>query len=213
MKKSVYSLVLSDAVVSAIDRAAYSQGLSRSALINSVLADYVSYVTPEKRMQDIFRTIEELFGDTAYRCVPQPSESMFSLRAPLAYKYNPTIRYCLELFRGSDPEGNIGVLRISLRTQSTALQSHLETFFSLWAKLEQYYTSRPGKPLTGGRYEKAIRPAHKMSDDELGRGIAAYIETVEENLNRYFSCLGETEAVRAVEEGYRKYRSEKATVE
>ena len=38
MKKSVYSLVLSDDVVTAADKAATKRGLSRSALINEVLA-------------------------------------------------------------------------------------------------------------------------------------------------------------------------------
>ena len=38
MKKSVYSLVLSDDVIAAVDRAAYQNGLSRSAMINRILA-------------------------------------------------------------------------------------------------------------------------------------------------------------------------------
>ena len=37
MNKSVYSLVLSDEVVEAVDHAAYRAGMSRSAFINSVL--------------------------------------------------------------------------------------------------------------------------------------------------------------------------------
>ena len=41
MKKSVYSLVLSDDVVAAVDRTAYQQGVSRSAMINQILAEYV----------------------------------------------------------------------------------------------------------------------------------------------------------------------------
>ena len=60
MKKSVYSLVLSDDVVEAVDRAAYQNGLSRSAMVNQILADYVSYTTPEKRMREIFSQVERL---------------------------------------------------------------------------------------------------------------------------------------------------------
>ena len=54
MGKSVYSLVLSDEVVEAVDRAAYLAGMSRSAYINKILAQSVSYVTPEQRINDIF---------------------------------------------------------------------------------------------------------------------------------------------------------------
>ena len=57
MKKSVYSLVLSDDIIEAIDRLAYKQGASRSAVINEILAEAVSYTTPEKRMNDIFGSI------------------------------------------------------------------------------------------------------------------------------------------------------------
>ena len=60
MKKSVYSLVLSDDVVEAVDRAAYQNGLSRSAMVNQILADYVSYTTPEKRMREIFSQVDTL---------------------------------------------------------------------------------------------------------------------------------------------------------
>ena len=54
MSRSVYSLVLSDDVIRAVDRAAYAMNTSRSNLINQILAEYVSYTTPEKRMKDIF---------------------------------------------------------------------------------------------------------------------------------------------------------------
>ena len=58
MKKSVYSIVLADDVVEAIDEMAYSLGTSRSNLINQILAERVSMMTPEIRMRDIFSRIE-----------------------------------------------------------------------------------------------------------------------------------------------------------
>ena len=57
VSKSVYSLVLSDDVVAAVDRAAYGLDTSRSNLINQLLADYVSFITPEKRRKDIFDSL------------------------------------------------------------------------------------------------------------------------------------------------------------
>ena len=47
MKKSVYSIVLSDDVIDKIDELAYRTNTSRSNLINQILADHVSYTTPE----------------------------------------------------------------------------------------------------------------------------------------------------------------------
>lgn len=48
MKKSVYSVVLSDEVIAKVDRIAYMNNTNRSNMINQILADYVSLTTPEK---------------------------------------------------------------------------------------------------------------------------------------------------------------------
>ena len=45
MANSVYSIVLNDAVVEAIDRLAYQNGTNRSSMINRILAERVSYTT------------------------------------------------------------------------------------------------------------------------------------------------------------------------
>ena len=87
MNKSVYSLVLMDDVVEQIDRVAYEMNTSRSNMINQILAEYVSYMTPEKRMREIFSAVEQqLTGDSTFQVLLQPSDSMFSLRSALAYK-------------------------------------------------------------------------------------------------------------------------------
>ena len=60
MSKSVYSVVLMDDVVDAVDRLAYEAGTNRSNMINRILAEYVQLATPEQRMQDIFSSIRML---------------------------------------------------------------------------------------------------------------------------------------------------------
>ena len=62
MQKSVYSIVLSDDVVACIDRLAYANGTSRSNMINQILAEHVSYTTPEKRRGDIFSKAVEMIN-------------------------------------------------------------------------------------------------------------------------------------------------------
>jgi metal-responsive CopG/Arc/MetJ family transcriptional regulator len=61
MKKTLYSLMLSDDVVQAVD-AAHRMGTSRSNLVNQILAEYVSVPTPERRISDIFTAIEKLMS-------------------------------------------------------------------------------------------------------------------------------------------------------
>ena len=46
MSKSVYSVVLMDDVVDAVDRLAYEAGTNRSNMINRILAEYVQLATP-----------------------------------------------------------------------------------------------------------------------------------------------------------------------
>ena len=121
MNKSVYSLVLTDDVVAEIDRIAYENGTSRSNTVNQILAEYVSYDTPEKRIREVFSEVENLLtGSSRFQVMMQPSDSMFSLRSALAYKYNPTVRYSVELNRNLQPA--IGELRVSVRSQSSALR-------------------------------------------------------------------------------------------
>ena len=139
MKKSVYSLVLMDDVVQAIDEMAYSMNTSRSNLINQILAERVSFVTPEMRMQRIFSQIENLMN-SSFQLLEQPSDAMLSIKSPLKYKYKPTIKYSIELYRTF--EKAVGKLKISVRTQSNQLIAEMNNFFNLWQSIENKYMAR-----------------------------------------------------------------------
>ena len=64
MNKSLYSLMLMDDVVKEVDKLALRAGTSRSNLVNERLAEYVSVSTPEKQIDSIFRSMEELLSRT-----------------------------------------------------------------------------------------------------------------------------------------------------
>ena len=65
MAKTVYSIVLDDEVVRAVDALAGSQGLSRSAAINRILAQHVQMDTAEQRIQDVFAVLEQMAQGSA----------------------------------------------------------------------------------------------------------------------------------------------------
>ena len=67
MSKSVYSLVLTDEIVRAIDSLAYRMNTSRSALIDRILAEKLSMQTPEIRMRNIMENIGSFFDDEIFR--------------------------------------------------------------------------------------------------------------------------------------------------
>ena len=64
MKKTLYSLMLSDDVVREIDRLAHQMGTSRSNLVNMILAERVQLRTPEQQINDIFDGIGQLLADS-----------------------------------------------------------------------------------------------------------------------------------------------------
>ncbi len=196
LKKSIYSLVLSDAVVSAADRVAYSRGISRSALIDEILAQSLSCVTPEMRMRDIFLSLESLMqDDRIFKVQGRNSDSMLSLFSALQYKYRPTIRYSVELYRQFKGDA-FGELKIQSRTQSLQLLSALEDFYRLWIESEQAYLG--GRSISYRMGDgKLIRQLslppgrNSYSETELGEGIAAYIRSFDRAMKIYFESDGD----------------------
>ena len=203
MKKSVYSLVLSDDVIAAVDRAAYQNGLSRSAMINRILAQAVSYTTPEQRMGEIFSQVERLLNGEVFQSLSQPSDSMMSLRSALAYKYNPNVRYSVELYPDRPGEGE---LRVSLRSQSSALILYLGQFFRLWAKIEQAYVGGADCVIQDGKYARRLKLPARVSHREQGAVLAGYIRAMEQGLRAFFHSLDDPrQAAASVEQAYQNY--------
>ena len=195
MKKAVYSLVLSEDVVEAVDRMAYSRGTSRSNLINQILAEAVGYVTPERRMADIMQTLSRQMTGL-FQLQEQASEGMLTIRSPLRYRYKPTIRYRVELYR--QPEHAIGVLHASFRTQSKALIDDATAFFRTWAAAEQAHglCSKDDFTIEDGTWNRVfrMRAQSHVSSEELGEMIGLYIKKADAALKAYFAALPDKEA-------------------
>ena len=157
MKKTLYSLMLNDEVVREVDALAHRMGTNRSNLINQILAEYVNYTTPERRINDVLSTIQQLMSPSR-DFVPffAPNTYSMSLKSSLEYKYRPTVKYEVELYRaGGD---SIGELTVIFRTQSTALIQAMTSFFRLWKRIEDALalTNKEVVDALGGL------PAHKL---------------------------------------------------
>ncbi|MBQ8922103.1 MAG: ribbon-helix-helix protein, CopG family [Oscillospiraceae bacterium] len=190
MNKSVYSLVLSDDVVEAVDRLAYTRGTSRSNLINQLLAEAVGYVTPERRMAEILQTLSaQMTG--LYQLQEQATDGILTIRSPLRYRYKPTIRYRVELFR--QPEQALGTLYASFRTQSKPLIGDATAFFAAWTALEQQHgLCKPEDSEIGdGCWTRRFRIRANQSTDsqEIGAAIGRYIKRLDTALKAYFAAL------------------------
>ena len=192
MKKTLYSLMLSEDVVREVDALAHRMGTNRSALINRILAEYVNYVTPEQRINDVLSHIEQLMMPSR-ELVPVFAPNSFSmyLKSSLEYKYRPTVKYEVELFKG---EGEtIGQLSIVFRTQSMALISAMTEFFTLWSRIETAHLL----PLTGVQIEYAVAegkflralaaPDRVCSANELAEAISEYIKLFDSLMKAYLA--------------------------
>ena len=226
MKKSVYSLVLMDEVVEAIDRMAYTRNTSRSNLINQILAEHVSYVTPEMRMRDIFSCLEQILSEECYQIQSQASDSMFSIRSPIRYKYRPTVRYSIELYQ--KPEELAGELRVSVRSSSQSFLEAIGVFFRWWIEMENHFLEKiysEGVPCSyeEGKYQRGFsrlceaesltsfekENARKGNQPEealeMANVIGSYIKVLDQCLKFYFEHQEEPELAERLSGYYKCY--------
>ena len=193
MKKTLYSLMLSDEVVAEIDRLAHKYGTNRSNLINQILAEHVNLVTPERRINDIFTAIEQMLAPSR-ELVPffAPNALTMSMKSSLEYKYRPTVKYEVELYKGD--EDALGELTVNFRTQSAALLSTMADFFRLWKSIEDAHL-RPVMGVNSHRYAlydgKFIRsiaiPDRDCSSKELAQVIAEYVKLFDTMMKGYLA--------------------------
>ncbi len=204
MKKTLYSLMLNEEVVREIDALAHQMGTNRSALINQILADYTSVLTPERRIENIFHAMEQLVAP-ARELVPffVPNAMTMTLKSSLQYKYRPTVKYEVALKRG-DAE-DLGELTVAFRTQSQGLLESMTYFFRLWKRIEDkhlapYRGEPPRYALYDGRFVRSLRlPQDRDYDsDEIARALSEYIQLFDHLMKGFLAgrySIHEVEAI------------------
>lgn len=201
MAKSIYSLVLDDEVIALLDRMAYAEGTSRSALINRVLAERVGFSTDEMRTRDIFRRMEDMLADQLLPMMSESNDSTFRMRSALAYKYNPTVKYTVALIRDGL---SIGELRAQVRSRSDGFTLMMLQFFRLWGRLEEAYIGRTELQCEPNRLTRKLVP-HLKSDGRVletvdGSAIAAYINALDGAMKAFFDRVSDpVDAAKAAE--------------
>ncbi len=196
MNKSLYSLMLMDEVVDEIDKLALRLNTNRSNLVNQILAEYVSVSTPEKQIDSIFRKMEELIGSSP-ELVPlvTPNQLSMSVKSSLQYKYRPTVRYVVQLYR--TPEKAIGELAVNFRSQSPSLLNNMASFFVLWKRLEDNYASYYFEPgalryeLSSSKFVRtiAVPKGRRYTEEELSKAISDYVTAFDKIMKRYLAGM------------------------
>lgn len=188
MKKNLYSLILAEEVVDAIDRLAVENKTNRSHLINEILAEYVSLTTPEKRISGVFREMDRILSSVGADVSYDEHDDVIVLKSALAVKYRPAIKYEVQLFHTfSDC---FGQLRVNVRTQSLSLINVLSRFFTMWQKLERaylgaYYNERVEYTGDGTRWTRLL--TLPSTDCDLSKAITDYVGVLDKLLKNYLS--------------------------
>lgn len=210
MKKTMYSLMLAEDVIAAIDRLAEEKGTNRSNLVNQILAEYLSMTTPEKHVQNIFDIIERFIGkQSGYLLYSQPNDMTMSIKSSLQYHYRPTIRYEVEMYRS--PDKTLGQLKIIFRTTSSELLLELTRFFKIWIQLENIYIKNFFEKgaieygMENGRFLRtfAVPNDSDYTEEQIGNAISHYIATFDEMLKNYLS--GRYASTQDIEARYLQY--------
>ena len=210
MKKTMYSLMLAEDVIAAIDRLAEEKGTNRSNLVNQILAEYLSMTTPEKHVQNIFDIIERFIGkQSGYLLYSQPNDMTMSIKSSLQYHYRPTIRYEVEMYRS--PDKTLGQLKIIFRTTSSELLLELTRFFKIWIRLENIYIKNFFEKdaieygMENGRFLRtfAVPNDSDYTEEQIGNAISHYIATFDEMLKGYLS--GRYASTQDIEARYLQY--------
>ncbi|MDD6107622.1 MAG: CopG family transcriptional regulator [Oscillospiraceae bacterium] len=194
MKKTLYSLMLNEEVVREIDALAHQMGTNRSALINQILADYTSVITPERRIESIFHAIEEMVAP-ARELVPffVPNAMTMSLKSSLEYKYRPTVKYEVALL--DDTSDTLGELSVIFRTQSAALLQSMTQFFRLWKQIEDVHLTPylagtpPRYALYDGKFVRSLSlPRNRdYTSEEIAKAISDYIKLFDHLMKGFLS--------------------------
>ena len=194
MKKTLYSLMLSEDVVREVDALAHRMGTNRSNLINQILAEYVDLPTPERRINDVFTAMEGLMK-ASRELVPffAPNAPTISVKSSLEYKYRPTVKYEVELYRSR--EKALGELSVIFRTQSAALLELLTRFFRLWKRLEDTHLTpyrdapAPRYALYEGKFTRtlALPRGHDYTSEEVAKAISDYIQLFDHLMKGYLA--------------------------
>ena len=191
MKKTMYSLMLSKNIIDEIDRLACLKNTNRSNLINHILAAHLSLSTPEMHIREVFDLItEDMRKKNSFMIQQISSDSMLFIKSTLDYKYKPTVRYTLELYKNMDK--CMGSLKIQFRTQSDALTRQLDAFFRLWRELEiKHVHPRLAKGVISyridtNRFERDLAmPEDHCENKTVSRAISYYIGMYDHILKLY----------------------------
>ena len=107
----------------------------------------------------------------------------------------------MELFHS----GDLGQLKISLRTTSATLFSLMESFYTIFISLEKKYIGERVYDYSDNKFVRVLLRPEGITPEKTGEAIAEYVAELDKYLRLYFTHLIDHEKARyEIEREFRK---------
>ena len=213
MTKTMYSLILTDEVIERIDRLAYEKGMSRSQMVDHLLAREVGLSTPEQQTRLIVRHAADRMSENVPSLQLHIRSDLGSMEIAtfVKFKYNPSIKYSFDIL-ASDGR-HLCVLKINSRSTSAELRTHLDSFLQLLSAIDRRYMCSfllPADPkASSGRFQRPVylpRLFEETEDpEEIAERLSNYIVLIDDTMQSYFASLWSPSLQEDVESAYLKH--------
>lgn len=196
MGNQIISVVIQDEVMERVDRLARKRGVSRSRAVSEILADHFGMVTPQAKINRVMDRIEGHIQEAGvWQMLSKVKGSSIQCRTTVGYKYNPKVRFMLEL-SGREVD-KLASLKIVSRTQNPLFHQHLKRFFQLIEQIESYdpvgfrmHSIRRGRFIMEGT--RFVRDFHydwlreELEVEAIARFLSGYMRMIREAMDVYF---------------------------
>ncbi len=194
VKKSMYSVRLTDGLMGEFIERARSMGVDHSDLLDTVLNDFLRAGAGEAAMDEALELIASGLEPSGAQVYTGASNGVLYVKSALRYSYRPELKYTVEI---SGNGGRIGVLKVALRTERLDALDRFNRFTRLWASLEEHYARKYFAPeqieyvFESGRFVRTLmQPAGAPPGvDALGRAVGAYVLNFDKILRLYLTRL------------------------
>ena len=127
------------------------------------------------------------------------------------FKYNPSIKYSFDILASDGRQ--LGVLKITSRSTSAELRTHLDSFLQLLSAIDRRYMCSfliPDDPkASSGRFQRPVylpRLFEETEDpEEIAERLSNYIVLIDDTMQSYFASLWSPSLQEDVESAYLKH--------
>lgn len=199
MGSGIYSLGVKDELIERVDSLTRKRNMSRSQIINEIIAEYFNVITPEYKINQVMDLVaKEIRMSDFLQYLSEAKGSSIQCRASIRYKYNPKIRYMLEL--SGKEKDKLATLNIISRTQREDFFNYLVDFLKIIMLIERKsysgfskYSIKNGEFITDGKkfsidFYYDWTKEH-LSIEDISSYLADYIRMIHKAMNAYFEYV------------------------